>query len=161
MFIPHSMSSQLFSSLVCFATIYVYALCAFLETSGARRRHWNHWNWIYKWLWASMWLLGIKTRSFGRALNHQTLISPLLMYFLYYIFLPSIHARPKPSRTKGSGAVMVLHFHNPSIREGTTERVRVWGHLHYVVKPCLKNKTKTGEMAQWRGMLSGFAEALH
>lgn len=122
---PHSMSSQLFSSLGCFATIYVYALCAFLETSGARRRHWNHWNWIYKWLCASMWLLGIKTRSFGRALNHQTLISPLLMYFLYYIFLPSIHARSKPSRTKGSGAVMVLHFHNPSIKEGTTERARV------------------------------------
>lgn len=46
----------------------------------ARRRHWIPWDWDYRQLWVTMWVIGVKIDSFGRAaivLNLQTNYSAL------------------------------------------------------------------------------------
>ena len=44
----------------CFACIYVCVLCVCLLPVKVRKGQWIPWGWIYRWLWAAMWMLGIK-----------------------------------------------------------------------------------------------------
>lgn len=52
-----------------FASIYVCVLHACMVTKKARRRCWLTWNWCYRCLQATMWILEIKFRSSGRTFN--------------------------------------------------------------------------------------------
>lgn len=48
----------------CFACMYVCASCMYL---GGQRGHWMPWDWSYRQLWGTMWVLGFKPGSSGRA----------------------------------------------------------------------------------------------
>jgi hypothetical protein len=56
----------------CFARKYVCAPCVSLVPREARREHWIPWNWSYRQLWATMWVLGVEPGSFGRATPEPT-----------------------------------------------------------------------------------------
>lgn len=45
----------------------VWFLCVCLVSTEAKRGCWSPWNWSYRWLWTTRWVLGIKFRSSGRA----------------------------------------------------------------------------------------------
>lgn len=57
----------------------------------ARRGQWIPWNWNYKQLSASVWVLGIKPRSLGRAAepSPQPMDFPVLKVFLLVLVLIS------------------------------------------------------------------------
>jgi hypothetical protein len=55
---------KLFYVLGCFAWMHA---CACLGPTEARGRYWIPWNWSYRWSWASIWVLGTKSGSSGRA----------------------------------------------------------------------------------------------
>jgi hypothetical protein len=60
-----------------------------------QRGHWIPWNWNYKGLWATPWVLGLKPRSSGRAVSalNCSAISPVLIIFslpLQIIFVTSM-----------------------------------------------------------------------
>lgn len=40
-----------------------------LVPSEVRGRYWTPWYWSYRWLWETMWVLGMKPQSYRRALN--------------------------------------------------------------------------------------------
>ena len=53
----------------CFVCIYICAPHACLVTLEARRGHWMSWNWSYRQLWATMWVLSIELGISGRPAN--------------------------------------------------------------------------------------------
>lgn len=80
--------SSLFSGALWFLFLYLFififygyvqgcvcALCA--GPMGMRRKHWVPWNRSYRWWWASMWMLGVKSRfcKIRRTLNLSHLSS--------------------------------------------------------------------------------------
>lgn len=49
------------------------------------------WQWSYEWLWAAMWGLATKSRSFARAisaLNHWVIAPVRIIIFLLHCFIP-------------------------------------------------------------------------
>ena len=61
----------------CFVYMHVWALCE-CNVSEVKRRFWPSWNWGYRYLSATMWVLGIEPVSSGRAVslfNHSA-VSP-------------------------------------------------------------------------------------
>jgi hypothetical protein len=56
----------LFYLSTCFACMNACTLCAYLGPMEARRGHQMPWNWSYKWLWASMWVMQTKPGSSPR-----------------------------------------------------------------------------------------------
>ena len=49
-----------------------------------RKGHWIPWNWSYRWLWATMWVLGAKPRFFVRAKKCSLPAKPFLHPSIYF-----------------------------------------------------------------------------
>lgn len=64
----HSNEFHLFLCFGCSACMYVGTPCTCLVPNETRRGYFP-WNWSYQRLWITVWVLGIKLRSFGTAAN--------------------------------------------------------------------------------------------
>ena len=68
----------------CFTCTYVCASHVYLVLEEVRRGHQSPWS--YKWLWATVWMLGMESRSFVRAskpLNHWAIsLVPIFVFVL-------------------------------------------------------------------------------
>lgn len=78
---------KLFYAYECLPTL-IYALHVCGLWLRPERGHWIHWNWSYRKLWVTMWVLATKLGSFGRVTITQ-LFSPFfpLKIFFYYMWM--------------------------------------------------------------------------
>jgi hypothetical protein len=112
-------------SLACFVLVFILwarvlslyvCLCTtcVLVPTEVRRECWILYNWIYRQLWATMWLLGIKPGSCGRAVSVFFTAEPSLQlpiffyYFLFFLFKVSYN--PTHCVKDDFELPIVLHF---------------------------------------------------
>lgn len=61
----------------CFSCMCICAPCVCLLPPGARIKSEISWNWGYRRLWATMWVLGTKSKSFAETASNSYLVSHL------------------------------------------------------------------------------------
>ena len=78
----HTAQTYMHKSLILFVYLFIFyirkcfaclhTLCMPALCREARRGAWMPWNWSSRWLWATMWVLGIEPESPGRAIMLET-----------------------------------------------------------------------------------------
>ena len=108
----------------------MFCLCACQCTTcvpGARRGRHSSWNWSYRWLWATMWLLGVKPRSSGMAmdvLNFRVILPASKISITIFLRQSLIYSKPVSNLIIGQGwpwtSSLWLHLPSAVVSESTT-----------------------------------------